>query len=152
MIDHKGCLFVDSFWTSQGSMEAVDVRKERKILNSMATSQLIILNRYDNICYRICFLLLSWGGFSRLESSCCCERLRVSCCERICVSCYSLLFKLFTYWVFFSRFRMVLAFSSFALIMTASSSWQFPSVSAVCLICSTDFALLVRFSSKFCAA
>ena len=59
-------------------MEAVDVRKERKILNSMATSQLIILNRYDNICYRICYLFLSWGGFSRLESPCSCERVCVS--------------------------------------------------------------------------
>ena len=62
----------------------------------------------------------SWGGFSRLESPCCCEKLSVSCCERICVSCYSLLFKLFMYWVF-SGFRMVLTFSSWALIMTASS-------------------------------
>ena len=78
MIDHKGCLFVDSFWTSHGSMEAVDVRKEKKFLIQCATSQLIILNRYDNICYRICFLLLSWGGFSRLESPCSCERVCVS--------------------------------------------------------------------------
>ena len=61
MIDHKGCLFVDSFWTSHGSMEAVDVRKEKKFLIQCATSQLIILNRYDNICYRICFLLLPVG-------------------------------------------------------------------------------------------
>ena len=134
-------------------MKAVDVRKEKKILNSMChTTTNLILNRYDNMLQNLFSSAPSWGGFSRLESSCCCERLRVSCCERICVSCYSLLFKLFTYWVFFSRFRMVLAFSSFALIMTASSSWQFPSASAVCLICSTDFALLVRFSSKFCAA
>ena len=110
----------------------------------------LILNRYDNICYRICFLLFSWGGFLVPVRECV-----FPLWENMCFLLFLALQTIHALGCLlgiqdgFGFFFLFVSSIIWSLIMTASSFSAVPSASAICLSCLTCFVLFLRSSSKF---